>query len=116
MDEVTIATFVNWNGGSDRINKFTQKLNFFTKLFKKFNKKKSKNNCCHWPWTSLSILWDGKVVPCCFDYDNLYNLGNAETQSFDEIWNGEKMQKLRKEFINNKVTNKLCANCRNRFI
>ncbi|MBN1645268.1 SPASM domain-containing protein [Candidatus Woesearchaeota archaeon] len=116
LDEISIGTFVNWNGGVDRINNYTKKLSLLLRFVKKFNKKKSRYNCCHFPWRSLSILWDGTVVPCCFDYDGLYVLGNVKDQSLDEIWNGEKMQALRNEFIHNKVTNKLCSTCRGRFI
>jgi hypothetical protein len=38
-------------------------------------------------------------------------LGNMANQSLTEIWNGEKLQSLRSEFIENKVTNPLCRHC-----
>src|SRR5262249_10833650 len=47
------------------------------------------------PWMSVTILWDGRVVPCCFDYDGILTLGNVREQSLREIWRGEKMHQLR---------------------
>lgn len=35
---------------------------------------------------SLTILWDGRVVPCCLDYDGKLILGDANKQSLGEIW------------------------------
>jgi radical SAM protein with 4Fe4S-binding SPASM domain len=66
---------------------------------------------CTWPWNRMTILWDGDVVPCCFDYDGKYVLGNIKISSLSDIWNGEKIQKLRNEFISNNVRNALCMNC-----
>lgn len=67
---------------------------------------------CRFPWENMTVTWDGDVVPCCFDYNKKLVLGNALTQSLSQIWNNPPMHKLRTEFINNRVTNTLCINCR----
>lgn len=48
---------------------------------------------CGNPWTHVHIKSDGKVYPCCFSDEVM---GDLRKQSFQEIWNGEKYQDLRK--------------------
>jgi radical SAM protein with 4Fe4S-binding SPASM domain len=48
--------------------------------------------CLH-PWTSVSVNEKGQVYPCC--QSNLL-LGDLRQQSFDEIWNGRRYQRLRR--------------------
>jgi len=47
---------------------------------------------CDLPWTAASIDESGNVMPCC---SSQMVLGNLNEQSFDEIWNGPKYQRLR---------------------
>lgn len=35
---------------------------------------------------TMSVLWDGRVVPCCLDYDGKQILGDANRQTLTEIW------------------------------
>jgi len=35
---------------------------------------------------SITILWDGRVVPCCLDFDGKLILGDANKQTLIEIW------------------------------
>jgi len=37
--------------------------------------------------TQMFILTDGRVVPCCMDFDGKHVLGDANTQTLGEIWN-----------------------------
>lgn len=48
---------------------------------------------CGNPWTHVHIKSDGKVYPCCFSDEVM---GDLREQPFEEIWNGEKYQDLRK--------------------
>lgn len=66
---------------------------------------------CAFPGTRMTVTWDGDIVPCCYDYDKRLVLGNAGRQSLKEIWNGQPMRDLRREFLNNRVENPLCRNC-----
>jgi len=50
---------------------------------------------CEFPFTSLSIMVDGSVVPCTQDYDTEMSFGNANEQSLDKIWNSEAYKKFR---------------------
>lgn len=59
---------------------------------------------------SSFVLWDGKVVPCCIDYQRRYLVGNAFKEKLIVIWNSEKYKKFRKAYKKN--TNILCSRCR----
>jgi radical SAM protein with 4Fe4S-binding SPASM domain len=54
---------------------------------------------CLNPWLSVSVQSNGNVSSCCFAWgDNEGNVyGNLYEQSLEEIWNGEKVKKLRNQ-------------------
>ena len=58
---------------------------------------------CQRPWTLSYVTANGNVLPCCIspwtakDYAGLI-LGNALTQPFAEIWNGDRYQRFRTQF------------------
>jgi len=66
---------------------------------------------CTLPWEVMTVAWNGDVLPCCYDYDARMVLGNMGKESLADIWNGDKLQSIRKEFIENKVMNPLCRKC-----
>jgi radical SAM protein with 4Fe4S-binding SPASM domain len=41
---------------------------------------------CQLPETSVVVLWDGRVVPCCHDYDGHVVLGDLRKQTLAEVW------------------------------
>jgi radical SAM protein with 4Fe4S-binding SPASM domain len=53
------------------------------------------------------VEWDGTVLPCCRDR---IVLGNLREQSFDSIWNGEPMQRLRETFFRRELR-PFCRGC-----
>ena len=69
------------------------------------------SNRCKRLWTNPVITWDGMVVPCCFDKDADYSMGNLNSQSFNEIWNGEKYIKFRHDILHNRAGIDICRNC-----
>jgi len=50
---------------------------------------------CEFPWNSVSILYDGTVVPCPLEYEGILNMGNIKEQTLEEIWNSAKYQAFR---------------------
>jgi len=58
---------------------------------------------------TMSILWDGRVVPCCLDYDGKLILGDANNQSLTEIWhNSQWIRKKHKRLDFDMVPCKEC--------
>jgi len=68
-------------------------------------------NHCWKMWQGCVITWDGKVVPCCFDKDAHYVLGDLSKQSFREIWYGEAYRQFRATLLRSRQEIEMCRNC-----
>jgi len=55
---------------------------------------------CEYPFMSMTVLYDGTVVPCSLDYDGIMPMGNVNEQSLEEIWHGEPFRKFREMHAN----------------
>ena len=66
---------------------------------------------CVYPWHSVSVTWDGKVVPCCRDVDAAVVLGDLRRRPLEQIWNDTPLQSLRAQFASRAVAVPLCASC-----
>lgn len=73
-------------------------------------KKKIKNRCLRL-WQSLVITWDGDIVPCCFDKDAEYKMGNLNKELFKKIWRNSSYKNFRKKVISNRNKIEICCNC-----
>ena len=56
---------------------------------------------CVLPFLSLTTDPFGSVSPCCWNQN--YRLGDAQKESLLDIWNNEKMQSLREEFLSGNI-------------
>jgi radical SAM protein with 4Fe4S-binding SPASM domain len=67
---------------------------------------------CSYPWRSVVVLWDGRVVPCCRDADAAVVLGDLNVQSLEEIWKGAEVKRLREQLRKKAVPcGHLCDGC-----
>jgi radical SAM protein with 4Fe4S-binding SPASM domain len=57
------------------------------------------------------ITWDGKVIPCCFDKDAEYVMGDLNNESFISIWNGQRYTEFRKKILTGRKKIDICRNC-----
>ncbi len=73
--------------------------------------KNSFSDKCWKMWHSCVMTWDGDIVPCCFDKDAKYKMGNIREQSFASIWNGEKYQAFRNRLFSGRKEIDICTNC-----
>ena len=62
-------------------------------------------------WFNPVITWDGKVVPCCFDKNAEFVMGDLNCDSFREIWNGPKYRMFRKNILSGRQMIEICRNC-----
>jgi len=69
---------------------------------------------CEWLWTSVNILHDGSVVPCCQDMLGTIILGNLKDASLFEIMNSDAFVDLRKKHITEKLDGLICNGCLDR--
>lgn len=73
-----------------------------------------KNNLdshCWKMWHSCVITWDGSVVPCCFDKDAHFVLGNLNEKLFKDIWFGEQYHSFRASLLKSRSEIEICKNC-----
>lgn len=113
IDDVHLKPFTDWNGDAIEV---TAKIESSKLSANDLVQKTNRLVKCHMPWQMMSITWDGDVVPCCYDYDKKYVLGNVNNNTLLEIWNGDKMKHLRRAFSSNIVENELCKNCRSLYL
>jgi radical SAM protein with 4Fe4S-binding SPASM domain len=66
---------------------------------------------CKRLWFSTMIDWNGNVVPCCFDKDEEFLMGNAIKEDFGEIWHNEKYNLFRRQLIVKGRKAAMCRNC-----
>jgi radical SAM protein with 4Fe4S-binding SPASM domain len=71
--------------------------------------KKSKTFCIY-PWIHLHAYPTGEAYPCCHAEMKSGSVGNCRTQSLEEIWQGEPMQRLRNDMLNERE-NPACNRC-----
>ena len=71
---------------------------------------------CPRPWLSTLINWDGGLVPCCFDKNGDYEMGNIlKVRDLDEIWFSESFQKFRTQLNTDRKSIDMCRNCNQGF-
>jgi radical SAM protein with 4Fe4S-binding SPASM domain len=66
---------------------------------------------CFRLWFNPVITWDGKVIPCCFDKNAEYTMGDLNHDSFREIWDGPKYRIFRKSILSGRHMIEICRNC-----
>lgn len=70
---------------------------------------KSKTFCIY-PWIHLHAYPTGEAYPCCHAEMKPGVVGNCRTQSLEEIWHGEPMQKLRQDMLT-ETPHAACQRC-----
>ena len=58
----------------------------------------------------LVVLWDGRVIPCCVDYNANLTIGSVQNNTIPNLWKNEKMDLLRKQHLKGHFPD-TCANC-----
>jgi len=47
--------------------------------------RRSERHPCRWFWSSVIILWDGRIVPCCHDMQGKIIIGNIKDNTLEAI-------------------------------
>jgi radical SAM protein with 4Fe4S-binding SPASM domain len=113
VDEVKIKTaqIYDFEHGHDLIPKEEKYARYKKNNNGQFEIKNELLNQCWRMWQGCVITWDGKVVPCCFDKDAKYKLGNLETDPFETIWYSEPYNQFRKSVLKSRNQIDICTNC-----
>ena len=74
--------------------------------------RKLQKKYCHFPWFVTVINWNGSVAPCCSNYYEKNDFGNAFEEGFKKIWNNEKYVNARKVIASRmEIPGVVCSNC-----
>lgn len=73
--------------------------------------KNSYKNSCWRSWSSCVFTWDGSVVPCCFDKDAKYKMGNVNKQEFKQIWKSAIYKDFNQQILKDRKQIEICRNC-----
>lgn len=113
VDEVKLKTaqIYDFENGSELIPTQDKYSRYKLNASGKYSIKNNLDNNCWKMWQSCVITWDGKVLPCCFDKDAQYGMGDLTKQSFEEIWFGEKYQQFRSTLFKSRSEIEMCKNC-----
>jgi len=65
---------------------------------------------CHHFFGYLNIWSNGDITPCCTYYGKNLVFGNIRETTLAEVWNGENMEALRRQFLSGKI-NDNCKVC-----
>ena len=104
----------NWAGKLDK-DAFMQKYHLTSKRETRFTHKRfnqmNKAPCAQlWKW--MVVYWDGSAVLCCADMFSQTAVGNLQSNSIREVWNGPVMKDLRKKMIDRKRFEiPICQDC-----
>src|SRR6266849_6491072 len=64
---------------------------------------------CTWPWTTVVMLCDGRIVCGCADPYGKRVLGDARQSSLHDVWAGPTITSLRTDL--NAGGSKFCGDC-----
>lgn len=94
LDSFVMKELHNWAGKIDR------------------GRRGKKYTVCPFPWNALIIYWDGAVLPCTQDFFGEFIVGNVNTTSLQDIWNGEGMRFIRERLATKNIDElKTCSEC-----
>jgi radical SAM protein with 4Fe4S-binding SPASM domain len=79
----------------------TDRENFLLKQSKTF---------CIYPWIHIHAYPTGEAYPCCHAEMKPGVIGNCREQTLEQIWNGEPLQRLRDNMLNERP-NAACTRC-----
>ncbi len=88
------AFIEHWRKVADKIH-ITELHNWAGTL----NRESDVNYPCYRPWLTFTVLWDGRVSLCCADFDGRTILGDLNSQTIAEVWNGEAYRRVRREHL-----------------
>jgi radical SAM protein with 4Fe4S-binding SPASM domain len=68
---------------------------------------------CRMLYKTLTVYYDGRTTPCCYDHACELEIGNANDETVEEMWKGERLARLRSLHEEGRFDEiPLCGRCR----
>jgi radical SAM protein with 4Fe4S-binding SPASM domain len=113
VDEVQLKStqIYDYENGSNLIPKNLAYSRYRPTISGKWELSKKIENKCWRMWQGAVITWDGKMVPCCFDKDASFVMGNVNEESMKKIWRNPIYRKFRGQLLDDRTKLDICKNC-----
>ena len=113
VDEVKLKTaqIYNYQSGSELIPSDEKYARYTNSVDGTYKLKYKIENHCWKLWHACVITWNGMVVPCCFDKDAKYKMGDMRNEKFKDIWRGKAYIGFRKKLLKSRSEIDICTNC-----
>ena len=113
IDEVKLKTIqvYDYKNGHPLLPKNKKYSRYTQTKHGEYRLKNKMSNHCWKLWHSCVITWDGAVVPCCFDKDAQYQMGQLSQNSLREIWQEESYRQFRTQLLRGRNQIDICTNC-----
>lgn len=113
VDQVVLKTaqIYDFENGSPLIPKQQRFSRYKQNSEGRWSVKNALDDHCWKMWHSCVVTWDGKVVPCCFDKDAHFVLGDLRNNSFADVWTGERYDAFRARLLRSRSDIEMCRNC-----
>ncbi len=105
------AQIYNYKQGSSLMPKNSKYNRYKKNIDGTYSLKSTYKNKCWKLWHSCVITWNFNVVPCCFDKDAKYIMGNVGDNNLAEIWYNKSYNLFREKLIQNRKGIDICMNC-----
>lgn len=113
VDEVKLKTaqIYDYQNGNHLIPTLEKYARYIKQPNGQYRLKHQLKDECWKMWHSNVVTWDGDVVPCCFDKDAKYVMGNILLEPLGVVWNSPKYQAFRKQIWAGREQIDICQNC-----
>jgi len=93
--------------------KITPEMSLFMNFASPKKTKKLEHVPCTEVYHQIQVDWDGKVSPCCGDYNNFLTIGNVKNQTIRDMWNKSKRLTFIRQTLKHSGHDALkpCNNC-----
>lgn len=111
IDKISLKTAQIYDNSQIEMLPINEKYSRYKIKDGKFTLKSDLPNYCRRIIFGSVITWDGKLVPCCFDKDADFIMGDVHTLSLSEIRNSEKYKQFIKSVFSQRDKIEMCRNC-----
>lgn len=108
-DYINVEYLHNWNDVTKQDQSFNQ--DFKSEFSIDGVSKNEYVKICSEPFFYMGVHADGLVSCCVPDWSQSMIIGNLQENTLKEIWNSDKLNKIRLEQIKNRKLNSICKNC-----
>lgn len=83
--------------------------NYNVDITKPFDMEQKKKWECRSPFSRISVMSDGKILPCCNFFGKNVPVGNIKESSIEDIWKSDAIENIRSGVVNDTLRN--CSIC-----